>query len=146
MTKVFVTAGVLLLVAIIIMSFRGGRHQRSGGHSAVDMVKHMERKLDLTEVQKTTILSSLKELEITRNKMNLLHEELEQKMMQQLSNTFFDQEELNRYFESKEREYSTARQQMIANMVAIHTVLTPQQRQKMNKLMASRRAKHTARR
>lgn len=134
-----IIATAILTLTFMSFTFRG-KHRKHDSSSFT--LTYLTRKLNLTEEQKVKIGMKLRELDIQKIKLNNLKEEYHQRVEELLLKDTMNQESIKLFYEQMVSEMTVSNNQIISNISEMHKTLTPEQRQKLFKLLSKSKRQH----
>ena len=132
-TKIVIGSIAAIAVVIGASGFAMAKHHGGmGGY----MVHKLEKKLDLTDVQKMN-LSAIQEYVKTKHEQNP-HDEYKAMVKEMLSQPALDQGKAMTMIEDKMQQMRTSAPEMISKIAAFTDSLTPEQRAELMEMMDKR--------
>ena len=102
------------------------------------MSKKLASKLDLDDAQKAKLETIKTELAAKLGGMKTMRKDVQLELVSQLKADKFDDQKVNKLFESKEKDWVETRKFMTAKMAEFHALLKPEQRKKLADLIEDR--------
>ena len=135
--------GLIVILLIGLIGIFSNCHRRPmfcGFHGSLEkktkwILKKISKELDLNENQKVELKRITDEILIKRQEFKGSHAEIFNTVLAQVNSDTLDQEKLNQLFEGKELEFKEMRFFLISKMADFHSILTPEQRQKLAEKM-----------
>jgi periplasmic protein CpxP/Spy len=100
--------------------------------------KKLASKLDLDDAQKAKLETIKGELVAKLGSFKSMRKDVQQEFVNQLNADKFDDQKVNKLFETKEKEWAETRKFLTAKMSEFHAMLKPEQRKKLAALIEDR--------
>lgn len=138
--KIFKVSGLTFLVLGLLAG--GCRHYRSPEKRAEFVAKKITSELDLNDSQKKELYRIKDEILSKRKELKLQGPRIPSEVLAEFRQPTLDEKKINKSFELEMNKMSEMRTFMTKKAVEFHTILTPEQRNKLVDLITEFQQKH----